>query len=174
MQGFRFALLAVAVFNTVIAVLLTLVGYGGSFRDNLVFSHCIGLSVLLLVHLRLARPVARAQKPPRCRSSASSPARWSAGWLGGSVIASLLLGVPWTAGRSAWAALAVTVAAGRRRDLVLLEPPPRRRDGAPADRSAAEDAAGADRAAFPVQHARQPRCADPDRPASARARCSGT
>ena len=35
-----------------------------------------------------------------------------AGWHGGSALASALLGLPWTAGRDAWAALAVTLAAG--------------------------------------------------------------
>ena len=111
MQGFRFALLAVAVLNTVIAVLLSLVGYGGSFRDNLVFSHCIGFFVLLLVHLgwRTFWPV---HKPPRLPLLGLIAAAILGGWLGGSALASLLLGIPWTAGRSSWAALAITVTAG--------------------------------------------------------------
>jgi signal transduction histidine kinase len=111
MKGFRFALLAVAVLNTVIAVLLSLVGYGGSFRDNLVFSHCIGFSVLLLVHggWRAFWPV---QKPPRGPFLGVIAAAVIGGWLGGSALASLILGIPWTAGRSGWAALAITVTAG--------------------------------------------------------------
>jgi LytS/YehU family sensor histidine kinase len=111
MKGFPFALLAVAAFNTAIAALLTLVGYGGSFAENLVFSQCIGLTVLLVIHFgwRLLWP---AGKPPRPYFLALIAFGVLAGWLGGSAIASALLGLPWTAGRSAFAALAVTVAAG--------------------------------------------------------------
>lgn len=111
MQGFPFALLAVAAFNTAIAGLLTLVAYGGSFGQNLVFSQCIGLSVLLVIHFgwRLLWPAA---KPPRASLLGLIAFGVLAGWLGGSAIASALLGLPWTAGRSAFAALAVTVAAG--------------------------------------------------------------
>jgi signal transduction histidine kinase len=111
MQGFPFALLAIAAFNTVIALLLTLVGYGGGFGENLVFSQCIGLSVLLLIHTswRLFWP---AQKPPRLPFLGLIAAGVIGGWLGGSALASLFLGLPWTAGRSSWAALAITVTAG--------------------------------------------------------------
>src|SRR5574341_233906 len=111
MQGFPFALLAVAAFNTVIAILLTLVRYGGGFGENLLFSQCIGLSVLLVIHLgwRLLWPAA---KPPRAPFLGLIVFGVLAGWLGGSAIASALLGMPWTAGRSAFAALGVTVAAG--------------------------------------------------------------
>jgi signal transduction histidine kinase len=111
MKGFRFALLAVAVFNTAIALLLTLVGYGGSFRDNMVFSHCIGFSVLLLVHggWTLFWPL---QKPPRLPFFGLILVAVVGGWLGGSALASLLLGIPWTGGRSAGVALVVTVTAG--------------------------------------------------------------
>jgi len=111
MQGFRFALLAVAVFNTAIALLLSLVGYGGSFLDNLVFSHCIGFSVLLLVHFgwRWFWPV---EKPPRGPFFGLIASAVLLGWLGGSAFASLLLGIPWTGGRSAGVALVVTVLAG--------------------------------------------------------------
>jgi signal transduction histidine kinase len=111
MQGFPFALLAIAAFNTVIALLLTLVGYGGGFGENLVFSQCIGLTVLLLIHAgwRLFWP---AQKPPRLPFLGLIAAGVIGGWLGGSALASLFLGLPWTAGRSSWAALAITVTAG--------------------------------------------------------------
>jgi signal transduction histidine kinase len=110
-QGFPFALLAVAAFNTVIAVLLSLVGYGGSFGENLVFSQCIGLSVLLLIHAGW-RALWPARKPPRGPLLGLVAAAVLAGWLGGSALASLFLGLPWTAGRSGWAALAITVTAG--------------------------------------------------------------
>ena len=111
MQGFAFAFLTVAVLNTAIAVLLTLVGYGGSFRDNLVFSHCIGYSVLLLVHLgwRMFWP---ARKPPTWPLLGLVAVAVVGGWLGGSALASLLLGLPWTGGRSAGVALVITITAG--------------------------------------------------------------
>ena len=111
MQGFPFALIAVVAFNTGIAALLTLVGYGGGIGENFVFSQCIGLSVLLLIHFgwRGFWPV---RKPPRAPFIGLIVAAIIAGWLGGSAIASALLGLPWTAGRSAMAALGVTVAAG--------------------------------------------------------------
>jgi LytS/YehU family sensor histidine kinase len=111
MRGFLFALIAVGAFNTVIGILLTLVGYGGSFGENLLFSQCIGLSVLILIHLgwRAFWPEA---KPPRGPFIALIAACVLAGWLLGSLVASLLLGMPWTAGRNAWTALVVTVVAG--------------------------------------------------------------
>ena len=111
MQGFPFALVAVLAFNTGIAALLTLVGYGGGFGENFVFSQCIGLSVLLLIHFgwRGFWPV---HKPPRLPFIGLIAVSIVAGWLGGSAIASALLRLPWTAGRSAMAALGVTVAAG--------------------------------------------------------------
>ncbi len=111
MQGFPFALLTVAAINTVIAVLLSLVGYGGGFGDNLVFSQCIGLTVLLLIHLGW-RALWPARKPPRGPFLGLIAASVIAGWLGGSALASQFLGLPWTAGRSGWAALAITVTAG--------------------------------------------------------------
>ena len=42
-------LLYTAAFNTVIAVLLTIVGFGASFRYTLLFSQCIGLTIALCV-----------------------------------------------------------------------------------------------------------------------------
>ena len=111
MQGFRFAFLAVAVFNTVIALLLTLVGYGGSLRDNLVFSHCIGFLVLLIVHTGWSM-FWPGQRPPRAPMLGVVALAVVGGWLGGSALASLLLGIPWTGGRSAGVALVVTLLAG--------------------------------------------------------------
>jgi signal transduction histidine kinase len=111
MQGFPFALIAVVAFNAGIAALLTLVGYGGGFGENFVFSQCIGLSVLLLIHFGW-RGLWPVRKPPRLPFIGLIVLAIIAGWLGGSAIASALLGMPWTAGRSAMAALGVTVAAG--------------------------------------------------------------
>jgi signal transduction histidine kinase len=111
MQGFPFALVAVAAFNTAIAALLKLVGYGGGFRDNFVFSQCIGLMVLVLIHVGW-RAFWPNRKPPRLPFIGLISVAVLAGWLGGSAIASSILGLPWTAGRSAYAALGVTIAAG--------------------------------------------------------------
>jgi signal transduction histidine kinase len=111
MQGFPFALLAVAAFNTAIAGLLTLLRYGGGFWENFVFSQCIGLSVLLLIHFGW-RGLWPARTPPRLPFIGLIALAIIGGWLAGSAIASAVLGMPWTAGRSAVAALGVTIAAG--------------------------------------------------------------
>ena len=86
MQGFPFALVAVLAFNTGIAALLTLVGYGGGFGDNFVFSQCIGLSVLLLIHFGW-RGFWPARKPPRLPFIGLIAVSIVAGWLGGSACA---------------------------------------------------------------------------------------
>lgn len=38
------------VFNTIIAVFLTVIKFGGSFIVNVIFSHCIGFSILICIH----------------------------------------------------------------------------------------------------------------------------
>ncbi len=57
------SLLATIAFSTLIAALLTAIGFGGGFAINMVFSQCIGLSIggllMLLLRLRLP-PLARA------------------------------------------------------------------------------------------------------------------
>ena len=111
MQGFRFALLAVLAFNTAIAALLTLLRYGGGFLDNLVFSQCIGLIVLGVIHLGW-RALWPERKPPAAPFLALVALGIGAGWLGGSALAAALLGLPWSAGRADSAAPAVTLAAG--------------------------------------------------------------
>jgi LytS/YehU family sensor histidine kinase len=111
MEGFVFALIIVGAFNTVIGILLTVVGYGGGFGENLLFSQCIGLTILAVVHLGWRRFWPGA-KPPAGPFLALIAGAVLGGWLGGSLLASLLLGMPWTAGRNAWTALVVTVVAG--------------------------------------------------------------
>ena len=106
------ALLGVAAFNTAIAALLTLVGYGDGFGKNLVFSQCIGLTVLLVIHLGWRKFWPGRPPPLRLPFFALVALAVGGGWLGGSALASMLLGLPWHTGRSAYAALAVTLAAG--------------------------------------------------------------
>jgi signal transduction histidine kinase len=110
MQGFPFALLAVAAFNTGIAGLLSLVEHDGSFWNNFVFSQSIGLSILGLVHVGW-RGLWPGRTPPRLPMLALVVAAVLAGWLGGSLLASALLGLPLSE-RSARVGFAVTVAAG--------------------------------------------------------------
>jgi len=112
MKGFPFALLAVLAFNTGIAVLLTLLGYGGrGFAQNLVFSQCIGLLVLLIVHTGW-RMLWQDRKPPVLPFVALTAAAVLAASIAGSALAAALLGVPWKAGQNFATALVVTIAAG--------------------------------------------------------------
>jgi signal transduction histidine kinase len=111
MQGFRFALVAVLAFNAAIAALLTLLRYGGGFGVNLVFSNCIGLIVLGVIQLGW-RTLWPDRKPPTAPFLALIALGIVVGWLAGSALASALLGIPWTTGRDAGAALGVTLAAG--------------------------------------------------------------
>ncbi|MGA8049943.1 MAG: sensor histidine kinase, partial [Burkholderiales bacterium] len=95
MQGFRFALVAVLAFNTAIAALLTLLRYGGGFGVNLVFSNCIGLIVLGVIHLGW-RALWRDRRPPTAPLVALIALGIVVGWLAGTALASALLGIPWT------------------------------------------------------------------------------
>lgn len=111
MQGFRFALVATIAFNTAIAALLTLVGYGSRFDHNLVVSNCIGLTVVIVVHLgwRLLWP---GRRPPTVGLFLLVAVAAVTGWLGGGALASWLLGSPHGISHGGWATLAVTAAAG--------------------------------------------------------------
>jgi signal transduction histidine kinase len=111
MQGFRFALLAVLAFNTAIAALLALLRYGGGFAQNLVFSHCIGLIVLGVIHLGW-RALWAGRRPPIVPFLLLVALGVAVGWIGGSALAAALLGLPWGMGRYDWPALGVTAAAG--------------------------------------------------------------
>lgn len=51
------ALIATVVFNTLIAGFLVALGFGGGFTVNLVFSQCVGLSILALIQLVLSLPL---------------------------------------------------------------------------------------------------------------------
>ena len=50
-------LIATLVFNSLIAGFLTALGFGGGFEVNLVFSQCVGLSILLLIQVALRLPL---------------------------------------------------------------------------------------------------------------------
>jgi signal transduction histidine kinase len=111
MKGLPLALLLAAAFNTAIALLLALVGFGGGLRENFVFSQCIGFSVLLIVHAGW-RLLWADRRPPTAPMIALVIFAIVGGWLGGSALATAILGLPWNPGRSGGAALAITAAAG--------------------------------------------------------------
>src|ERR1700741_3875675 len=110
MKGLPVALLIVAGFNTAIALLLTLVGYG-NLRDNFIVSPCIGFSGLLIVDA--GRRLLWHDRPPPMRPMIALVAgAIFGGWLGGTFIATLILGQPWNPGVTGGTALAITAAAG--------------------------------------------------------------
>jgi two-component sensor histidine kinase len=103
-------ILYTAMFNTVIAALLTAVGFGGGFGVNLVYSQCIGLSACLLSDgtRRLLWPNRRA---PIALLLPLLIAAMLLAWLGGTWLAALLLGDPWRA-QAYLTSLVITAAAG--------------------------------------------------------------
>lgn len=80
-------LLATLVFNTLIAGFLSALGVGGSFAVNLVFSQCIGLSILTLTQLVLRLSVGGLKR------GAVVALAIVAGTLGGGVLGRLLTGL---------------------------------------------------------------------------------
>ncbi len=104
------SLLGTAAFNTAIAALLTLIGFGGTFAENFVFSQCIGFTVIavFLGGWRIGWPRAR---PSGWTGGALVALTILAGWLGGTGLASTLLGVPWHPHLSGGAVLGITTAA---------------------------------------------------------------
>jgi signal transduction histidine kinase len=110
MKRLPYALVIVAGFNTAIALLLTLVGYA-SLRDNFISSQCIGFSVLLIVEAgrRLLWP---GRSPPALPMVALVAGAIVGGWLGGTFVATAILGQPWNPGLTGGTALAITAVAG--------------------------------------------------------------
>ena len=104
------SLLGTAAFNTAIAGLLTLIGFGGRFAENFVFSQCIGLTVIgvFFAGWRIGWPGAR---PSGWRGGVLVGCTILAGWLGGTALASALLGLPWHPRISGGAVLGITAAA---------------------------------------------------------------
>ena len=111
--GLPRALLYVLVFNTVVAVLLTAAGFGTRFVDNLVYSQCIGLAMLLAIHTawHLLWP---ERRPPALGMLLLLAIAVPVAWLAGSALAAALLGQPWRGAMSqgGLAALMITAAAG--------------------------------------------------------------
>ncbi|MEW6690772.1 MAG: histidine kinase, partial [Pseudomonadota bacterium] len=111
MRELPVAVLLTIAFNCAIAALLTLVGFGGTFLENLVYSQSIGLTVLLVVHAgwRIAWSGAR---PPAGPMAALVALGILAGWLGGTALAAAILQQSWRPAHSGGAVLAITAAAG--------------------------------------------------------------
>jgi sensor histidine kinase YesM len=103
-------MLYTAMFNTVIAALLTAVGFGGTFGVNLVYSQCIGLPACLLSDgtRRLMWPNRRA---PIALLLPVLVASMLLAWFGGTWLAALLLGHAWRS-ESYLTSLVITAAAG--------------------------------------------------------------
>lgn len=112
MKGFPLTVAAVAVFNTAIAALLVLVGFKDSFLVTLVYSQCIGLTVLLVIHLGWRSLWPQRPPPLKLPFFALVAVAVIVGWIGGSALGSMLLGHEWDSGRKAYGAFAVTIAAG--------------------------------------------------------------
>jgi sensor histidine kinase YesM len=87
-------LIATLIFNTLIAGFLGSLGFGGDFFVNLVFSQCIGLSILALVQGALRLSLTGAARAGTVVSAIL------AGAVGGGMLARLLLGLDSSSGVS--------------------------------------------------------------------------
>ena len=81
------SLIATAVFNTLIAGFLTALDFGAGFAVNLVFSQCVGLSILVLFQLVLRLPLSGAVR------GAGIAGAVAAGALVGGMLGRLLTGL---------------------------------------------------------------------------------
>ncbi len=81
------SLIATLVFNTLIAGFLTALGFGGGFAINLVFSQCVGLSILALIQLVLRLPLRGLAR------SAAAAVAVAGGAMAGGMLGRLLTGV---------------------------------------------------------------------------------
>ncbi len=111
--GLPRALVYVLVFNAVVAVLLTAAGFGSGFRDNLVYSQCIGFSMLLVIHTAW-HPLWPERRPPALGILLLLAIAVPVAWLAGSALAAALLGQRWLVAMSqgGLAVLMITAAAG--------------------------------------------------------------
>jgi hypothetical protein len=100
----------VAVYNTAIAVVLAVLGFGGGFAVNFVYSQCIGLSVWLLTDV--ARRLLWPNRPaPTLLLISVLLGALPIAWLGGTWTASRLLGLRWRA-EGSLSSLLITAGAG--------------------------------------------------------------
>jgi hypothetical protein len=81
------SLIATLAFNALVAGFLTALGFGGGFAVNLVFSQCVGLSILVLIRLVLRLPLKGAVR------GAGVTAAIAAGALAGGILGRLLTGL---------------------------------------------------------------------------------
>jgi hypothetical protein len=81
------SLIATLAFNTLIAGFLTALGFGAGFAVNLVFSQCVGLSILVLFQLVLRLPLSGAMR------GAGVAGAVAAGALVGGMLGRLLTGL---------------------------------------------------------------------------------
>ena len=81
------SLIATLVFNTLIAGFLTALEFGGGFEVNLVFSQCVGLSILLLIQVALRLPLSGIAR------SAAAAVAIVAGASAGGMLGRLLTGL---------------------------------------------------------------------------------
>ena len=103
-------MLYTAIFNTVIAALLTAVGFGGGFGVNLVYSQCIGLPACLFAD-GARRMLWPNQRAPFALLLSLLAVSMLLAWFGGTWLAALLLGQRWSA-QSYLSSLVITAAAG--------------------------------------------------------------
>jgi hypothetical protein len=103
-------LVGTVLFNTLLAGLLVLVRFGGTFAENVIYSNCIGLTVvgIYFAGRRLLWPLRR---PPAPMLVGLVVVATLVGWLAGSALASALLSQPWQPGHAGGAVLAITAAA---------------------------------------------------------------
>lgn len=111
--GLPRSLAYVLVFNAVVALLLSAAGYGGGFGAVLMYSQCIGLAVLLLVHTAWRR-LWRKRHPPALGILVLLALALPLAWFVGSALAAALLGQRWPEAMSqgGLTALMITAAAG--------------------------------------------------------------
>ncbi|WP_174997274.1 sensor histidine kinase [Pandoraea iniqua] len=88
-------LVGVLLFNTAIALILKLIGFGGTLWQNFVFSQCIGITITVLIDGG-RRAIWRNGEPPIVPFLLLVAFGCSAGLVGGITLGTVLLGLPLT------------------------------------------------------------------------------